>query len=306
LKTEAIPATGNAREILAAKGITFPKGASALWQPEAGELTLINSADNQARLAGLLETDFGGSLGSPTYWLLLADGARLGLAVDKFDQDFVLGHHPVYGRCTVPMSEVCVIRNSPPASTAAMKWLENWRLVMAPEPVLPEAGGESSPLLGQEAAPFKIPLLEGGNFDLSQEKGRVVVLDFWATWCGPCIQSLPGLMEAMAAFPADRVKLIGVDQGEPGDQVKRFLQTRGWKLTVALDASQSVGRQYGVDGIPQTVVIGPDGKVVWVRTGYSPGGETEAADAVKKALGGAVPPADLSKTNPTVAAAALN
>ena len=117
------------------------------------------------------------------------------------------------------------------------------------------------------------------------------MLDFWATWCGPCVKSLPGLIEAMSAFPEDRVKLIGVNQGEPPDLVKRFLETRNWKLNVAMDAQQSVARQYGVDGIPHTVIVGPDGKVAWVKTGYSPDGETEAANAVKKLLGEA-PPAE--------------
>jgi thiol-disulfide isomerase/thioredoxin len=138
------------------------------------------------------------------------------------------------------------------------------------------------------AGPFKLPLLGGGDFDLNQEKGKIVVLDFWATWCGPCVQSLPGLIEAMSAFPADRVKLVGVNQGEPADQVKRFLETRGWKLTVAMDASQNVAHQYGVDGIPHTVIVGPDGKVAWVKTGYSPDGDTEASNAVKQLL--AAPP----------------
>ena len=63
----------------------------------------------------------------------------------------------------------------------------------------------------------------------------------------------------MSAFPADRVRFIGVNQGEPPDQVKTFLETRRWKLDVALDSSQIVGRLYEVEGIPHTVVIAPDG-----------------------------------------------
>ncbi len=80
-----------------------------------------------------------------------------------------------------------------------------------------------------------------------------------------------------------------MNQSEPAEQVKRFLETRGWQLAVAMDAGQTIARQYGVDGIPHTVIVGPDGKVAWVKTGYSPDGDTEAANAVKQLL--AAPPA---------------
>jgi thiol-disulfide isomerase/thioredoxin len=191
----------------------------------------------------LLTSDFGGNLGSPTHWLLLTSGARLTLTVDKFEQDFITGHNPVYGSCKVPMSQVYIIRTSAPEPTPTIKSLADWRLVNAPEPVLPETGGENSPLLGKEAPTFTLPLLEGGDFDLAAEKGRIVVLDFWATWCGPCVESLPGLIETLSSFPADRVKLIGVNQGESPAQVKHFLETRGLKLTVAMDADQIRGRK---------------------------------------------------------------
>ena len=226
----------------------------------------------------------GGDAKPPMYWLMLTNGARLGLVVEKFEPDFVSGTHSVFGHCKVPMSEVYVIRTSAPTPSAAMEALKGWRLAYAPEPVLPTTGGESSPSLGKEAAAFKLPLLGGGEFELGKEKGKVVVLDFWASWCGPCIKSLPGLIQAISTFPADRVKLIGVNQGETPEQVKRFLETRGWKLTVALDAGQSVAQQYGVDGIPHTVIVGPDGKVAWVKTGFTPEGEAEAAAAVKRLL----------------------
>ena len=284
LKPDAFSEKGSPQEILAAKGVPFPGGSSAHWQASARQLTVTNTTENLNKLSEVLAASFGGSLGSPTHWLLLTSGARLGLAVEKFEPDFVLGHHPVYGACKVPMAQVFVVRTSMPEPTTTMNSLQDWRLVFAPEPVVPETGGESSPMLGKAAPAFKLPLLGGGDFDLAAEKGKVVVLDFWATWCGPCIKSLPGLIAAMSAFPADQVRLIGVNQGEGGEVVKRFLEARKLTLTIAMDGTQSVARQYGVDGIPHTVIVGPDGKVAWVKTGYSPDGDTEAANAVKQLL----------------------
>jgi peroxiredoxin len=284
MKSEAIPADRPVQTLLEEKGISFAKGASATWQPESRHLMMSNTPENHRKLAGLIDSDFGGSLGSPTHWLQLTNGARLSILAEKFDRDAVHGRNPVYGRCKVPVAMIHTIRTAPPAATAAIRAVKDWQLTFAPEPVLPETGGESSPLLGKAAASFKLPLLAGGEFELGKEKGKVVVLEFWATWCGPCIKAVPALTEALSAFPDERVKLIGVNQSEPGEQVKRFIETRGWKLTVAMDAGQNVGKQFGVDGIPHTVIVGPDGKVAWVKSGASSDTAAEVVKAVQELL----------------------
>ena len=219
-----------------------------------------------------------------THWLLLNNGGRLGLKVDRFAEDAVFGTSPLLGSCRVPLPQIHVIRSTTPPDSTAMLALREWKLQFAPEPVLPESGGQSSPLLQKDAKPFKLPLLGGGDFDLAQEKGKVIVLDFWATWCGPCIKSLPQLIDEMSTFDSKQVRFIGVNQAEDKETVKTFLATRGWKFEVALDANQRVGQSFGVEGIPHTVVIGPDGKVAYVKTGYEADGAKQVAEAVKKLL----------------------
>jgi len=219
-----------------------------------------------------------------THWLLLNNGGRLGLKVTRFADDAVFGTSPLLGDCRVPLSQIYTIRSTSPPDNTAMLALREWKLKFAPEPVLPASGGQSSPLLGQDAKPFKLPLLAGDDFDLAKEKGKVIVLDFWATWCGPCIKALPQMIDEMSAFDPKKVRFIGINQAEDKDTVKTFLETRGWKFEVALDANQRVGQNFGVEGIPHTVVIGRDGKVAYVKSGYDPEGAKEVAEMVKKLL----------------------
>jgi thiol-disulfide isomerase/thioredoxin len=284
LPAKAFADAAGVQAALTTKGVEFPEGTSATWDAASGQLTVVNSSANHLKLGEVLKADFGAGLSEPTHWLQLGNGARFGLTVQKFDADSIRGTNPLYGDCRVPLKQVYTIDSAPPARNPALQELASWQLVSAREPVLPETGGESSPILGKEAKTFTLPLVGGGEFDLAKAKGKVVVLDFWATWCGPCIRSLPGLIKAMAEFPAERVEFIGIDQGEAEPQVKQFLAARDWKLRTALDSTLSVGRLFGVEGIPHTVVIAPDGKVSWVHTGYSAEAADQIAAAVKKLL----------------------
>jgi len=95
---------------------------------------------------------------------------------------------------------------------------------------------------------------------------------------------MPEIMTALKDLPQDQVRLVGVNQGQAKAEVAAFLQARGWDLEVVLDLDQKVGGLFGVKGIPHTVVVGPDGKVAWVSTGYSASMAKELTEVVRKLL----------------------
>jgi peroxiredoxin len=217
-------------------------------------------------------------------WLDLTNGGRLALKVDAWTADTVNGTHPLLGKLRIPRRLVHHFSLKEPPPPAALTALSEWKLEPTPDPVPPEGDGTESPLAGKPAADFKLPMLEGEDFELSKAKGKVVVLDFWATWCGPCVKSLPGLIEAMSEFPPEDVQFLAVNQGESKEQVKKFLSGRGWQMPVAFDADQKVAQKFGVEGIPYTVVIDREGNIAFTKTGAEPNGEKKIADAVQKAL----------------------
>lgn len=123
--------------------------------------------------------------------------------------------------------------------------------------------------MGSAAAPFTLDLVGGGKFELSKHLGKdVVVLDFFATWCRPCVIAMPAVERAVKRFEPQGVVLVGVDLAEPAEKVAAFLTEHSLALRVALDPAGGVAAQYGVMGVPHTVVIGRDGQIAHVHVGY--------------------------------------
>jgi len=141
-------------------------------------------------------------------------------------------------------------------------------------------------LVGQPAPAFVLEDLEGKRVSLADLKGSVVVLDFWATWCPPCREGLPHLDELHKAKQAEGVKVFAINLREDRAKARQFLEKQQLSLPVLLDHSGEVAKNYFVNGIPQTVVIGKDGLVKRVTVGYTEGSEKTIADAVDDAMKG--------------------
>jgi peroxiredoxin len=144
------------------------------------------------------------------------------------------------------------------------------------------SGDANHKTVGKPAPDFTLKSLDGTDVSLSSLKGKIVILDFWATWCGPCRQGLPVLMEVAKARANDNVVLWAVDLDESKSKVQDFLKKKGWNLPVLLDAKGKVSQKYGVGGIPHTVIIGPDGVIHSVEIGF--GGK----DATTKKINAAI------------------
>ena len=116
-------------------------------------------------------------------------------------------------------------------------------------------------------------------------QGQPVVVEFWATWCPPCVQSVPHLVEIDQRFRPEGLVLVGVHAkrgAEDEDGVRRFLESRDVEYPIALDHEGAAARAFGVSGIPHAFVFDRSGSLVWDGLPMDPA----FADAVERAVGG--------------------
>lgn len=152
----------------------------------------------------------------------------------------------------------------------------------------PDMGPDTTVFVGQPAPMFTSKTLDGGTLSLKDLRGKVVLMDFWATWCGPCVRAMPHIQALHEKYSDKDVVVIGMnsDVAEALDTVKQFVADRKVTFRHVLDSTGDIGTEYRVQGIPCTLLLDREGKVQTVHVGFSPGDEKELAAQIDKLLKG--------------------
>lgn len=145
-------------------------------------------------------------------------------------------------------------------------------------------GGQGTSSAKMTVAPdFTLDSLDGKSMRLSDLRGKAVLLNFWATWCGPCKVEMPWFVELQNQYGPQGLQIVGVAMDDSGkDEIARFAKDMGVNYPVLL-GKEAVGDEYGgVPALPESFFIGRDGKIVDKIIGLR--GRAEIEDSIKKAL----------------------
>jgi peroxiredoxin len=122
--------------------------------------------------------------------------------------------------------------------------------------------------VGQRAPAFDVPNATGKPVRLADMKGKVVYVDFWASWCGPCKQSFPWMNDMQAKYAARGLQIVGVSLDKKKEDADKFLAGTPAKFMVAYDTTGKVAEVYKPQGMPTSFLIGADGVVRAVHVGF--------------------------------------
>src|SRR5580693_2934342 len=131
------------------------------------------------------------------------------------------------------------------------------------------------------APPFSLASRSGGDVSLAQYKGQVVMLNFWASWCGPCRQEMPLLESIYKKYNRMGFTLIGVNVEPDSNAANQWLKQTPVSFPVLYDKDSKVSRMYDVSGMPSTVIIDRKGNLRFLHHGYKPGDESEYLNSIR-------------------------
>lgn len=138
-----------------------------------------------------------------------------------------------------------------------------------------------------EVPNFRLKNLDNRTVSYNQIKGEnLTVIDFWATWCKPCVKSIPEFVKMDGEFEDDQVKFIGISIDGPRNKakVKPFIKSLGVDYTVLLDSDSSVMARLRVTAVPTLLIVNSDNEIVYFHEGYKSGEEVEIKNKIHELL----------------------
>jgi peroxiredoxin len=138
--------------------------------------------------------------------------------------------------------------------------------------------------IADEAPDFTLPSNSGENLRLAELRGSVVMLNFWASWCGPCRQEMP-LLDAMSQrYSAAGFVLLGIDVEEDNTDAKKIVKDLKISYPILFDTENKVSKLYSVETMPTTVMVDKKGKIRFINHGYKPGDENKYRDQIRELI----------------------
>ncbi len=125
-----------------------------------------------------------------------------------------------------------------------------------------------APVVGAPAPNFSLQTLDGQTVSLADFRGRTVLVNFWATWCGPCEAEMPAIQDRYQTFQTSGLTVLAVNLAEPAADVRAFVERLGLSFTILLDPAETVFDQYRVQGYPTSFFVDPEGVIQNLRIGY--------------------------------------
>lgn len=136
----------------------------------------------------------------------------------------------------------------------------------------------------EEAEDFTLKTLKGETVSLKDYRGRLIFLNFWATWCGPCRAEMPSMQRLWEEFKEEDFVILAINIQEESKLVSSFMNERGLSFPVLLDEKGKVARTYGIRGIPTTFFLNPEGEIIGKAVGARDWDSEESFQLIEELL----------------------